>query len=94
MSHVRETHLCSFVLFGKHCSKDGRGKKSGEAGSTVCLGGLAFSELVAGGSKVNVALGSELRALRHISFLYGLEIRPTASKPGKKVVLGNFAAEE
>lgn len=94
MGEEKETYLCSFVLLGKHCSKDGRGRKSGEAGSTVCLGSLGFSELVAGGSKVSVALAPELRELRHTSFLNGLEGRPTASNPGKKVVAGNFAAEE
>lgn len=84
------------MLFGKHSSNDGRGRKSGEAGSSVCLGrfgNLAFSELVAGGSKVKVALGPELMELRHISFLNGLEGRPTTSNPDKKEVLGNFAGE-
>lgn len=83
-------YLDSFVLFGKHCSKDGSGRKSGAAGSTVCFLCLAFSESVVGGSNVNVALGPKLT---DVSFLDALETRPTTSNPGKKAVLGNFAGE-
>lgn len=89
-----ERYLYSFVLLGKHCSKDGSSWKSGELGSTVCFLCFPLSALVAGGSKVNVALGPELRGGGHNSFLYGLETRPTASNPDKKAVLGNFAGEE
>lgn len=55
-----KTDLYSLVLLGKHCSNDGRGRKSGAAGSTVCfLCLVVFSLLVEEGSKVNVALGPE-----------------------------------
>lgn len=87
----QEMYLYSLVLFGKHCSKDGRGRKSGEAGSTVCFLCLVLSELVVGGSKVNVALGLELTDKANVSFLDALETRPTTSNPGKKAVLGYFA---
>ncbi len=83
-------YLYSFVLFGKHCSKVGSGRKSGEAGSTVCLLCLVLSELVVGGSKVNVALGPELTDVANVSFF---ETRPTKSNPGKKAVVGNFTGE-
>lgn len=89
-----ERYLYSFVLLGKHCSKDGSSWKSGAVGSTVCFLCLALSALVARGSKVSVALGPELRGGGHISFLYALETHPTVSNPGKKAVLGNFAGEE
>ena len=55
---------------------------------------LLLSELVVGGSKVNVALGPELMAGGHISFLQAFETRPTTSNPGKKVVLGNLVGAE
>lgn len=87
-------NLYSFVLLGKQCSKVGSSSNSGEVGSTVCFLCLALSTLLDGGSKVNVALGPELIGGGHMSFLYGLETRTTASNPGKKLVLGNFAGEE
>lgn len=59
----------------------------------VCFFCLLFSELVVGGSKVNVALGPELIE-GHISFLQAFETRPTTSKPGKKVVQGNLEGAE
>lgn len=95
MEEEQEMYLYSFVLFGKHCSKDGSGRKSGEAGSIVCFLCLILSESVVGGSKVNVALVPELTAAAaNISFLDdALETRPTTSNPGKKAVLGNFAGE-
>lgn len=83
-------YLYSLELLGKHCSKDGSGRKSGEPGSTVCFLCLVLSELVVGGSNVNVALATEDME-RHISFLHALESRPTISNPGKKEVLGNLA---
>jgi hypothetical protein len=86
-------YLNSFVLFGKHCSNDGSGRKSGAAGSTVCFLCLVFSESVVGGSNVNVALGPVLTDIADVSFLDALETRPTTSNPGKKAVLGNFAEE-
>ena len=89
-----KSHLFSFVLLGKHSPKDGRGKKSGEAGSTVCLFCFTFSVLLVGGSKVNVALGPKLMGVGNISFLCALETRPTMSNPGKNVVLGSLATEE
>jgi len=83
-------YLCSLVLFGKHCSKDGRGRKSGEAGSTVCFFCLVLPELLVGGSNVNVALGTKAMEDGTSSFFQALETRPTTSNPGKNVELGNF----
>lgn len=91
MEEEEEIYLSSFVLFGKHRSKEGSGRKSGEAGSTVCFLCLVLSELVAGGSKVNVALGLELKQKANDSFLDVLDTRPTASNPRKKAVPGYFA---
>lgn len=89
----QKAHLCSLVLLGKHCSKDGRGRKSGEAGSTVCFLCLVFSEFVDGGSNVNVALGPEKEG-GQISFFHVLAEFPVTSKPGKKEVLGNLDVTE
>lgn len=88
------TSLHSFELFGKHSSNDGSGIKSGEVGSVVCFLCCFLSELVVGGSKVKVALGAEHIGGGHISFLQAFEMRPTTSKPVKKVVLENLVGAE
>lgn len=93
MNEEEKAHLCSFVLFGKHCSKEGRGRKSGEAGSTVCFFCLALSALVLGGSNVNVALGTKAMENGTSSFFQALGARPTTSNPGKNAVLGNLVCE-
>lgn len=85
---VKKTHLYSLELFGKHCSNDGSGRKSGEAGSAVCFLCPVFLEFAVGGSKVKAALIPELME-EHISFLHA-----TTSNPGKKEVLGSFAGVE
>lgn len=90
LTKEEDNHLCSLLLFGKHCSKEGRGRKSGEAGSIVCFFWLVLSELVVGGSNVNVALGTKVMEDGTSSFFQALETRPTTSNPGKNVELGNF----
>jgi len=85
-----KVYLDSFVLFGKHSSKEGSGRKSGEAGSTVCFFCLVLSALVVGGSNVNVALGTKAMEDGASSFFQAFEERPTTSNRGKNVELGNF----
>lgn len=92
--HITKFNLHCFELFGKHSSKEGSVIKSGEAGSMVCFLCLFLSESVVGGSKVNVALGTELMAEAHISFLQPLETSPATSNLGKKVVHGNLVGAE
>lgn len=92
-SREQEADLDCFELLGKHSSKDGRGRKSGAAGSTVCFC-LFFSVFLAGGSKVNVALGPKLLRAGTISFLWTCEARPITSNPGRKVVVGYFTGDE
>lgn len=82
------------MLLGKHWLNDGRGRKSGDAGSTVCfLGLVVFSLLVEEGSKVNVALGPEKEG-RYFSFFHVVAAFPLTSNPGKKAVFGNFEEAE
>lgn len=54
------TYLDSFVLLGKHSSKEGSGRKSGAAGSIVCFG-LTLVVLVTELSNDKVALGLTLK---------------------------------
>jgi len=90
MKKKDKDNLCSLVLFGKHCSNEGRGRKSGEAGSRVCFFCLVMSELVVGGSNVRVALGTKEMEDGTSSFFQALEARPTTSNPDKKEELANF----
>jgi hypothetical protein len=78
------------VLFGKHCSKEGRGRKSGEAGSIVCFVCLVLSALVVGGSNVKVALGTKAMEDGTSSFFKTFEERPATSNRGKNEEFGNF----
>lgn len=90
MKKKDKDNLCSLVLFGKHCSNEGRGRKSGEAGSRVCFFCLVMSELVVGGSNVRVALGTKEMEDGTSSFFQAFEARPTTSNPGKNEELVNF----
>lgn len=85
-----DTCLHSFVLLGKHSSNDGRGRKSGEAGFTVCFLLLVFSKSAVLGPTVDVALGTELLELGHTFFSHIFETHPTTSNPAKNAVLGNL----
>jgi len=78
------------VLFGKHSSKEGSERNSGEAGSTVCFFGLVLSALVVGGSNANVALGTKAMEDGASSFLQAFEVRATTSNRGKNTEFGNF----
>lgn len=93
-SRITSNYLHSFVLFGKHCSKDGSGRKSGAEGSTVCLFCLVLFVFVVGGSKVKVAWGPELKALGWNSLLWETAAFPSISNLGKKEVLGSIDCAE
>jgi hypothetical protein len=77
--------LYSLVLFGKHCSKEGRGRKSGEEGSTVFF----FSLVAGGGSNVKVALAPDARERAQKSFLHAAA-DALENPGGKKAVVMPF----